>query len=225
MSVNETPVSGREHLIESLWQDARREAEQELLRARLEARKIMDESSELKQREMDLAAEKALSEAAPQVSRILNQAYARVKDLILRGRYDFLDSCFEEVSAFIYGDPGVRKGFRAAFKHLLTLTMAALDGRKDIVVLLNPDDIQNARKILHADGSTLKLVPDEQISGGVLLKTEDGSMVVDGTIMGRLTALREAPFVDLLKMISRAVDERPSIPEKPRADQHGEIEK
>jgi vacuolar-type H+-ATPase subunit E/Vma4 len=206
MSDGGAPGSGRDRLMVSLWQNARREAEQDLQKARAEADKLMEESRQFQEREMILSNEKARDEAMPQVSRIMNRAHNRVRKLILEGRYAFLDSCFDGVLGLTAGESVFRESVRSALPQMFKQALAVMNGRDDIEILLNPDDMDNGRALLKKTGFGFELVSDEEIYGGVMLRVKGGSMIVDNTIKGRLSALRETPPVDLLAMIGQNQD-------------------
>lgn len=207
MSDAETPASGRDRLIESLWQDARREADQNLLKARSEAKKLIEDSDLFRDQEMALASEKARNEALPHVSRILNRAHSRARQLILEGRYVFLHSCFDEVLELVTRDSGFSEAVRTSFPQLLRQALDVLDGLDDMEIILNPLDMENARLLLHETELTFELVADEKVQGGAMLRANSGSMIVDGTIEGRMSALKETPPVDVLKLVSLNQDQ------------------
>jgi vacuolar-type H+-ATPase subunit E/Vma4 len=207
MSDAETSASGRERLIESLWQDARREADQILLKARSEAKKLIEDVGLFREQEMAFASKKARDEALPHVSRILNHAQSRARQLNLEGRHIFLHSCFDEVLELVTRDSSNSEAVRASFPHLLRQALDVLDGLDDIEIILNPLDMEKARLLLHEAEFTFELVADEKILGGALLKAKNGSMIVDGTIEGRMSALKETPPVDVLKLISLNQDQ------------------
>lgn len=215
-------ISSRDRLIDSLWLDARREASQELQQAQAEADRLMEESRLFGEQQMALASETAEEEAMPNVSRILNQAYNRARQLVLDGRYAFLESCFDEVLETIQHDNSFRKNARAALPHLLRQVVNVLEGREDIKILLNPDDRESARLILEEMKIKPDLVPDKNISGGVMLRTRDGAIIVDNTIEGRLGVLREASPIELLKLIGpNEGDKRPFKKIKTSCGSHG----
>jgi vacuolar-type H+-ATPase subunit E/Vma4 len=198
----ETSTSGRDRLIGSLWQDAKREADQNLLKARSQAKKLIKDIDFFQEREMAFASEKASDEALPHVSRILNYAHSRARQLILEGRYVFLHSCFDEVLELVTRDSSYSEAVRTSFPYLLRQALDVLDGLDDIEIILNPFDLDNARLLLSEAELTFKLVADEKIRGGAMLRTKRGSMIVDGTIEGRMSALKETPPVDVLELIS-----------------------
>ncbi len=196
-----TPASSRQRLIESLWQDARREAEQQVQKARLKAEGLAEEGRLFLEGELALAAEKAQSEALPHVSRILNRARGRAKQLILGERIAFLNSCFDDAADRTRKNKDFLKKARASFESLLGQALSALGEPENIEASLNPEDISSASRILDGKGIENDLFGDGNISGGISLKVQDGTMVADNTIEGRLSVLRETPPIGLLKLI------------------------
>jgi len=196
-----TPASSRNRLIESLWQDARREAEQQVQKARSEAENLVEESRLFLEKEMALAVEKARSDALPHVSRILNQARNRARQVVLEERLAFLNSCFDEVARCIKRDESFLKEARVSFEGLLDQALSVMGNTGKIEASLNPEDMSSARQIFDRKGVEHDFVGDEKISGGVFLRARCGSMVVDDTIEGRLGVLREAPPIDLLRLV------------------------
>jgi len=200
------PASGRGRLIESLWQDARREADQCVTKAEAEAEKLLEDNASFREHEVALSSEKARQEADPHVARILNQARGRARQLLLEGRYSFLDSCFDEALRLATGNDGFREEVRSSFPHLLTQALSVLGNREDMEISVNPADVANARSILDETGTSFNLVADESTCGGVMIRTNGGSIVADSTLEARLSALRKAPPIDLLKMINPGED-------------------
>jgi len=202
MSDSSKSGPGRERLVESLWQDARREADQELQKARAEAERLQDENRNFRDKEISLAHEKARIEAMPHAARILNRARNRVRQLLLEGRYSFLDSCFEEAGKAIRSDDSLREKVRAILPDLLTQALDIMGQRDDLQVRLNPADVKSVRMVFTDKGLSTEIIADKNISGGAMLTCSDGSMIVDATIDGRLNALRETPPVALLNLIA-----------------------
>lgn len=201
MTGEKAPASSRQRLIESLWEDARREAQQQVEKARSEAEKLVEESLRFFERQTTLADMKAREEALPHVSRTLNQARNRTRQFVLEERLGFLNSCLDEVAGKVSRGENFIKKARAAFEGLLDDALSAMGNAGKIEGAVNPRDAAQAGSLLDGKGIGHDLVEDENISGGVLLKARGGSMVVDNTIEGRLMVLRETPPVDLLRLI------------------------
>jgi len=199
-------ASGRGRLSESLWKDARREADQCVAKAQAEAEKLLEDNASFREREAALSSEKAHKEAKPRVSRILNQARSRSRQLLLEGRYSFLDSCFDEALRLATGNDGFREEVRSSFPRLLTQALSVLGNRENMEISVNPADVANARSILDETGTTFNLVVDENTGGGVRVRANGGSIVADSTLEARLSALRNAPPIDLLKMLNPGED-------------------
>ncbi len=194
--------SDRARLIKSLWQDARREADQLVAKAQTEANKLLEDNVSFREREMALSSERAQMEAKPQVSRILNRARSRARQFLLEGRYAFLSSCFDEALQLAARDDDLREETRSALPCLLAQALSVMGDREHIQVTLNPADMECARLLLEEKGTSFDLIADENICGGAMVKGNDGSIVADNTLEARLGALRKMPPIDLLKMIN-----------------------
>ena len=201
MTGDKAPASSRQRLIESLWEDARREAHQRVEKAHSEAENLIGESRRFFERQMTLADMKAREEALPHVSRTLNQARNRTRQFVLEERLGFLNSCLDEVAGKTSREETFAKKARAAFEGLLDEALSAMGDAGKIEAAVNPEDAAQARNILDGKGIDHDLVEDGSISGGVLLQARGGTMAVDNTIEGRLETLRETPPVDLLRLI------------------------
>ncbi|MBN2719575.1 MAG: V-type ATP synthase subunit E [Proteobacteria bacterium] len=202
MTGDKAPASSRQRLIESLWEDARREAQQQVEKARSEAENLLGESQRFFERQMALADMKAREEALPHVSRTLNQARNRTRQFVLEERLGFLNSCLDEVAGKTSREESFAKKTRAAFERLLDDALSAMGDAGKIDAAVNPEDAARARSILDGKGIGHDLVEDGNITGGALLKARGGTMVVDNTIEGRLRVLRETPPVDLLRLMT-----------------------
>ncbi len=204
---DETPsASGRGRLIESLWRDAKREADQCIARAKTEARKLLEDTALFREREMAQSSEKAEREAKPHVAMILNQARGRARQILLEGRYSFLNSCFDEVLGLITGNNALQERVRSSFSPLLEQALSALGNQDSVEILLNPVDMEKARSVLDGTGTAFDLVTDENIRGGAMLKGNCGSLVADSTLETRMSVLRKRPPIDLLQMIHPGED-------------------
>jgi len=206
MTGDKVPASSRQRLIESLWEDARREAQQQVEKARSEAGNLIEESRQFFEKQMALADMKAREEALPHVSRTLNQARNRTRQFVLEERLGFLNSCLDEVAGRVTREKGFVKKVRAAFEYLLGDALSAMGDAGKIEGIVNPLDAARARGILVEKGIDYDLTEGGNITGGVLLRAREGTMVVDNTIEGRLGTLRETPPVDLLRLIRESQD-------------------
>jgi vacuolar-type H+-ATPase subunit E/Vma4 len=200
--------SDRARLIQSLWQDARREADQITAKAQAEAQKILEESNSFRKLEMGRSLERARLEAGPHVSRIINQARRRAMQTLLECRYSFLDSCYDEALKLSSGARSPGKETRSSLHDLLRPAMSALGDLQHVEIKLNPADMASARSILEEKGTPFDLAGDENISGGALVKGCGGDLVADNTIEARLSALKKLPPIELLKMINPGKSKR-----------------
>jgi vacuolar-type H+-ATPase subunit E/Vma4 len=206
MNGDNASVSRRDRLIESLWQDARREADQYIARAQAEVRKLLEDSVSFRETEMARSTENARIRATPQVAMILNQARNRTRLLLLEGCYSFLNSCFDDAMESVTGKNGLDKRVRSSFPALLAQALSVLENQGSMEITMNPADMEKARSILDGKGTSFNLVADEATLGGVRLKGDSGSFVVDSTLEARMSALRTTPPLDILKMVRPGED-------------------
>ncbi len=192
--------SGSERLLESLWLDARREADQNQARARAQADKLVADIKDYRDKELIRARERARERAAPEMARILNRARGTVEKAALEERYCFLDECLTLARTKLNGNEETAGAARAAFDSLFRQAAVHFDGTSEVQVTINPADRKEARALVSQGGLECRIVEEDGISGGVRIETVDGSYVVDNTIDSRLATLGERPPVEILDL-------------------------
>lgn len=207
MTDSGSSFSGRDQLIESLWKDTRREAENILQGARVEARKLVEDATVHRERTLESACEKAGEEALPIVARILNQARGEAEKAVLQSRYALLNECYEEVNRLLMEDQDTVTTIRSSLGSLLRQAASGLDSPGDTQIHVNPDDVDASRSVLEELGLDIRIVGQEDIRGGALVRIDDGSRIIDNTVTGRLQALRETPPVRILSHLNPHPDE------------------
>ncbi|UCG38615.1 MAG: V-type ATP synthase subunit E [bacterium] len=200
MKGSTSPTSGRDRLLESLWQDARREAEHKLHEAQDEAERLLADSARYREEEIARSMEAAFESAAPAVARILNQARNAIRSRILQTRYAFLESCLQETWTRLTGDGSAREALRANAADLLLQALSGLGDHQELQIRVNAEDEESARAVLAHAGVDAKVVVEEDIAGGArVLVGETG--VVDNTVARRLAVLKEEPPLALLRLL------------------------
>jgi vacuolar-type H+-ATPase subunit E/Vma4 len=203
--------SGTDRLLESLWLDARREAEQNLARARAQSGKLLADIRDYRDKEFARAHERAREKAVSEMARILNRARGTIEKATLEGRYRFLDDCLTQARTMLNRNEETAGAARAAFDSLFRQAAVHFDGSSEVQITINPADRKKARAFASKAGFECKIVEEEGISGGVRIETADGSYVVDNTIDSRLTTLGERPPVEILDLtVPGSLSENPS---------------
>lgn len=196
-----TSSPGSERLLESLWQDARREAGQNLAKAKVRADKLRTDIRAHRDQEIVTSLERAGEEAAPEIARILNSARTAVEEKILHGRYGFLQRCLEQARDHLNGSEETYEGARRAFETLFQQAASHFDGLDKVRITVFPADMEAAETALSGTPLKATIIQDPDTLGGVRIETADGSRVVDNTVATRLATLEEHPPVELLKLI------------------------
>ena len=190
--------SGSDRLLESLWQDARREAEQNLAKARAQSGKLLADIRDYRDKELARAHERAREKASSEAARILNRARSTIEKATLEGRYRFLDDCLTQARTMLNGNEETAGAARAAFDSLFRQAAVHFDGSSKVQITINPADRKKAKALVSRAGFECKIVEENGILGGVRIETADGSYVVDNTIDSRLATLGERPPVEIL---------------------------
>lgn len=216
--------SGGDQLSESLWQNARREAEGNLQRARAEALKLVEDAAAFMERQLELVSEKAREEAAPMVARILNKARGEAEKTTLQARYALLEECYEEAERMLTEDSGTLAAVRSCLGSRLRQAAAGLDTPGDTLILVNPDDVDPSRSVLEEMGLDVRIAGQAEILGGVLIEVCGGSRIIDNTVTGRLRALRETPPVRILNLLNPDTGDDLPVSGKPPGEAAGHRE-
>ncbi len=190
--------SGTDRLLESLWLDARREAEQDLAKARAQSDKLLADIRDYRDNELTRAHERAREKAAAEMARILNRARGAIEKVTLEGRCRFLDDCLALARTMLNGNEKTVGAARAAFDWLFRQAAVHFDGSSKVQITINPADRKKAKTLVSRAGFECKIVEENGILGGVRIETADGSYVVDNTIDSRLATLGERPPVEIL---------------------------
>ncbi len=218
--MNESPSSssGSERLLESLWLDARREASQNLVRAKARADRLLSDIQDHRAQTISQALERAREEASAEMARILNRARSTVEESTLRGRYDFITRCLDEANSILNGNIETIEAVRSSFDSLFRKASQQFDHGEELLVTVFPDDLEAARTLVTAAELECMIIQEPGTLGGVRIETADGCRVVDNTVAARLETLGEDLPVELLKMTL------PDTGHEPDLDEQGEFE-
>jgi vacuolar-type H+-ATPase subunit E/Vma4 len=200
--MNESPSSssGSERLLESLWLDARREASQNLVRAKARADKFLSDIQDHRAQTISQALERAREEASAKMARILNRARSTVEETTLRGRYDFITRCLDEANSILNGNIETTEAVRSSFDSLFRKASQQFDHGEELLVTISPADLEAARTLVSGTGLKCTIIQEPDTLGGVRIETADGGRVVDNTVAARLATLGENLPVELLKL-------------------------
>jgi vacuolar-type H+-ATPase subunit E/Vma4 len=200
MNENSSSSSGSGRLLESLWQDARREAGQNLTRARTRADKLLSDIQDHREQAISQARERALEKAAAEMARILNGARSTVEEMILHGRYSFIEDCLDEANRILKDNVDITGSVRSSFDFLFQKAALQFKNDEEILVTVSPDDLEAARTLATEADLKCTIAQEPNTLGGARIETADGSRVVDNTVAARLATLGENLPVELLKM-------------------------
>lgn len=200
MNESSSSSSGSERLRESLWQDARREAGQNLARAQARADKLLSDIQDYREQEMAQTRERAMEEASAEMARILNRARSTVEETILNGRYGFITRCLEEARNILNREVETTEAVRSSFDSLFGKAALQFDNGEELLVTISPVDLEAARTLVSETGLKCTIIQEPDTMGGVRIETADGIRVVDNTVASRLATLRENLPVELLKL-------------------------
>jgi vacuolar-type H+-ATPase subunit E/Vma4 len=218
MNENSSSSSGSGRLLESLWQDARREAGQNLTRARARADKLLSDIQDHREQTISQARERAREEASAEIARILNRARSTVEKATLGGRYGFIEDCLDKANRILKDNVDTTESVRSSFDSLFHKAAQHFDRGDKLLVTISPVDLEAARTLVTAAELECTIIPEPGTLGGVRIETADGSRVVDNTVAARLETLAENLPVELLKMTL------PDTGHEPDLDEQGEFE-
>ncbi|MDF1535469.1 MAG: V-type ATP synthase subunit E [bacterium] len=210
-------TSGSDRLLESLWQDAKREAAQNLSRATAQAAKLLADIQAYRDREVARAHERALEKAAPEIARILNRARGAVEKRTLDETYRFLDECLARARILLNGSEDISGAARAAFEPLFRQAAVHFESEQEVRIVIAPADLEIARRLVSEAGFECTIAEEPGILGGARIEAANGSRLVDNTIAGRLAVLGEYPPVEVLGSML------PGIRSIPDPDAVGEV--
>jgi len=199
-SSSSSGTSGSVRLLESLWQDARREASQNLVRAKARADKLLSDIQDHREHAIAQARERAQEEAAAEMARILNGARSTVEKSILRGRYSFIEDCLDEAKLILKDNVDTTGSVRSSFDFLFQKAAQQFEDGEELLVIVSPGDLEAARTLAKEAELKCTIVPEPNTLGGARIETADGNRVVDNTVAARLHTLGEDLPVELLKM-------------------------
>ena len=200
MNENSSSSSGSGRLLESLWQDASREAGQNLTRARARADKLLSDIQDHREQTISQARERAREEASAEIARILNRARSTVEKATLGGRYGFIARCLDKAKSTLSSNFEMTESVHSSFDSLFHKAAQHFDRGDKLLVTISPVDLEAARTLVTAAELEGTIIPEPGTLGGVRIETADGSRVVDNTVAARLETLAENLPVELLKM-------------------------
>jgi vacuolar-type H+-ATPase subunit E/Vma4 len=209
--MNESPSSssGSERLLESLWLDARREASQNLVRAKARADRLLSDIHDHRAQAISQALERAREEASAEMARIINRARNTVEEMTLGGRYGLIARCIDEANRILNSNFEMTGAVRSSFESLFQKAVQHFDHGDKLLVTISPVDLEAARTLVTATELDCTIIQEPGTLGGVRIETADGTRVVDNTVAARLGTLAENLPVELLKMTLPASGQKP----------------
>lgn len=121
--------------------------------------------------------------------RARSAAQLEASSLRLTAQHDGVQAVFEAARAKVDELVSDRQGYSAVFGKLLTEAIAGAAGQPLQALVVSPSDADLARQAAAAAGLDLPVETDEEVAGGVRLRTANHS-VIENTLYGRLDALR-----------------------------------
>lgn len=121
--------------------------------------------------------------------RARSAAQLEASSLRLTAQHDGVQAVFEAARAKVDELVNDRQGYSAVFGKLLTEAIAGAAGQPLQALVVSPSDADLARQAAAAAGLDLPVETDEEVAGGVRLRTANHS-VIENTLYGRLDALR-----------------------------------
>jgi vacuolar-type H+-ATPase subunit E/Vma4 len=185
-------------LIDSLWRDARREADIIINQARAEAGRIEEETRNRNETFLQEALDTTRNEVRDEAARILNRARDSSNRTMLGNRYDMLEENLIRIEGMLDDREISDNRLRKALPGLLAEAVEKIPQSSSIQVRVRPGDEAGARDFLRARRMNAEVTVDAHLTGGVLVSVDDGREIRDNTVRSRLKVLREHPPLELL---------------------------
>jgi vacuolar-type H+-ATPase subunit E/Vma4 len=191
----------RQKLLDSLWEDARREGQHMIRDARQKAHKMTADADALRREVVEEALGLTEAESAPHLARILNRARLEAESIILEERSLLLESCLEEAGRRLTEDKAVLERARKALPLMLEATLNGFGELPDARVLVANHDLAAARKAVSSMGLKVRVEADSNMSGGAQVVADGGRRVLDNTVRTRLAGILAQPPLELYRLL------------------------
>ena len=189
----------RKQLIDSLWRDARREADGILNQARAEAIRTEDNTRHLNRTVLREALETAEHESRNDTARILNRARETSRRTVLDSRYSVLEENLARITGMLDESGVLDAKLREAFPTLLSEAVEKISEKASIQVRVHPGDEAAARRILQDKVVDADVIGDPEVKGGALVSVNGSFEILDNTVHSRLENIRENPPLGLFR--------------------------
>jgi vacuolar-type H+-ATPase subunit E/Vma4 len=186
-------------LIESLWRDARREADETLARARTEASRIRADAETRAKAAIEDARARASRTASPEAARIVNRSRRASAGEALGRRQKVVEGLFAEVGSIVLAGAVPEADLAAAALALCAEVADSLPPGARGTLTARPADHERCRALLEARGLAVEVRGDEALAGGVLFTSAGGAETLDNTLPARLASLRSSPPLALYR--------------------------
>jgi vacuolar-type H+-ATPase subunit E/Vma4 len=178
---------GQDALIKALEEETGREAERIIKEAASDAEAVLKEAEEQAERDRRERVEAFKKEFEKQRAAAINRASADARGLLLAERTGVMEDVFREATKSIEGLPRDRYSefLKALYGELKKDWQTEKpDKGNSPLVHVNPGDAQLI------DDPDVELVPDEEVSLGVVFVSRDGRVRLENTFSSRLKKAR-----------------------------------
>lgn len=195
----ETP-SDREKMLESLWDDARREGSQMVKEAQREARRLVAEAHSIREEIIREALQETRAAVAPEMARTGYRAMLEAAALKLEAESSAVATCFDAARRMVARDQAVQARIRDALPTLTEPALAAA-GAADAVMEVAAADLPEAKRIAASHSDRCRVVATDAVVGGAIVTSSDGSRLADNTVTARINRMEEAPPLELFAIL------------------------
>jgi vacuolar-type H+-ATPase subunit E/Vma4 len=189
-------------LIESLWRDAQREADEIFSRAREEGETLVSRAREAADLALREARERGRAGAIPEAARIRNRGLRQASAALLLRQQEILDRLFDELGKQVAEGRLPEKDLANALPPLLDELLAGVPRETGGDLKVRPTDGRRCRALLKEQGYAFTVHEDPATHGGCHLALAGScGETRDNTLPSRLAALRANPPLSLFPLI------------------------
>ncbi|UCF30380.1 MAG: V-type ATP synthase subunit E [bacterium] len=189
----------RQQLVESLWRDARREADGILAQAQTEGRRIEEDAHLSNERILRETLERTQIETGSETARILNLAANSARRHLLQCRYSILEEGIARLEGMLAGSATLDSELRLALPRLLAEALEGVRQGAGIKITVHPADEGAVGAIIQDRGMSAEVIGDPRLIGGAVVAVNNSFEIRDNSVLSRLQAIRETPPLALLK--------------------------